>query len=183
MSAADALPAYDIRTLYGVRVDAPPERMLAAAFSVTSAEAPLLRRLFRLRGLRAAADAPIWEAMRAEGFVEYDGETLVAIGRPWKVRGDVRTLDHSLLQRQFSAFDEPGWAKLAMDIRAGDGRLVTETRVLLTDDRARSAFRRYWRVIAPFSGLVRRSWLQAAKRRAEAEQSEALVTTRWADPG
>ena len=44
---------------------------------------------------------------------------------------------------------------------------MTETRVQLTDEAARRAFRRYWFVVRLFSGLVRRSWLAAAKRRAE----------------
>ena len=161
MSSADALPRYDVRTRHAVHVDAPPERALAAAFEVTSAEAQLLRRLFRLRGLRAPADVPIWDAMRAEGFTPFDRETLVAIARPWRIGGSTRSAEG------FERFDEPGWAKLAMDLRAEDGRLVTETRVLLTDAAARRAFRRYWFVIRPFSRLVRRSWLRAAKRRAE----------------
>ena len=54
-----------------------------------------------------------------------------------------------------------------MDFHGEDGRLVTETRVRLTDETARRSFRGYWLVVRPFSGLVRRSWLKAAKRRAE----------------
>jgi len=57
---------------------------------------------------------------------------------------------------------------MAMDLRYADGRLQTETRVLLTSPDARRAFRAYWLVIRPFSGLTRRSWLRAAKLRAEA---------------
>jgi hypothetical protein len=76
----------------------------------------------------------------------------------------------------FVRFDEPGWAKLAVDLRAGphpDGALLeTETRVYLTDAWARRRFAGYWLVVRPFSGLVRRLWLRAAKRRAEAESSE-----------
>jgi hypothetical protein len=47
-----------------------------------------------------------------------------------------------------------------------DGRalLYTETRVAAMDDRARRAFRRYWLVVGPFSGLVRRRWLAGAER-------------------
>ena len=60
---------------------------------------------------------------------------------------------------------------MAMDLRAlpdGDGaRLETETRVFLTDAPSRRRFAAYWLVIRPFSGLTRRLWLRAAKRRAE----------------
>jgi hypothetical protein len=161
VTVADALPEYDVRVVHSVPVDAPPERTVAAALAVTPREAPLLRLLFALRGLRAPASSPIWGAMASEGFRAYDDTTVAAVGQPWRVlRGLRRAGD-------FASFDEPGWARMAMDFRAEDGRLVTETRVLLTDDASRRAFRRYWLVMRPFSGLVRRSWLAAAKRRAE----------------
>ena len=56
---------------------------------------------------------------------------------------------------------------MAMTLRAEPGRLVTETRIALTDEAARRAFRRYWLVVRPFSGLTRRLLLRAAKRAAE----------------
>lgn len=54
-------------------------------------------------------------------------------------------------------------------VRSADGHteLTTETRVLTTDPVARRQFGRYWRVIRPGSAMIRRSWLGAAKRRAE----------------
>ena len=60
---------------------------------------------------------------------------------------------------------------MAMDVRVvpeGRGsRMETETRIFLTDVAARRRFAAYWLVVRPFSGLLRRSWLQAARRRAE----------------
>jgi hypothetical protein len=160
VSAADALPRYHVRSIFTIDVDAPPERALAAALAVTPREAPLLRALFALRGLRTPAVTPIWDAM-ARVFTPFDETTHTAVAQPWRLlQGPRRGED-------FVAFAEPGWAKLAIDWRAEDGRLVTETRVLLTGERARRAFRRYWLVVRPFSALVRRSWLKAAKRRAE----------------
>ena len=32
------------------------------------------------------------------------------------------------------------------------------------DDRSRRAFRRYWLVVGPFSGVIRRRWLAATER-------------------
>ena len=60
----------------------------------------------------------------------------------------------------------PGWAKMVVNFRASGGELTTETRVLLTDERSRRAFRRYWLLIRPFSGLIRRQWLAAIVHRA-----------------
>ena len=160
MSAAEALPQFDVRSVYAINVHSAPERALTAALAVTPRDAPLLRALFALRGLRSPAAIPVWEAM-ARVFTPVDATTYVAVAQPWRLlRGPRRGDD-------FASFDEPGWAKLAMDWHAENGRLVTETRVLLTDDRARRSFRRYWLVVRPFSALVRRSWLMAAKRRAE----------------
>ena len=137
---------------------ASPEQALAAARAVTLDDVPLVRALFRLRGLRAAARGPLWDALAAQGFARFDDDTLVAVGRPWSPRSGLR---HVV---DFADFDEPGWAKMGLDLRArpdGDGsRLETETRVFLTDRASRRRFAAYWLVIRPFSGLVRRRWLK-----------------------
>jgi hypothetical protein len=44
---------------------------------------------------------------------------------------------------------------------------VTETRVASTDDEARRKFGWYWRLIGPFSALIRRVMLGQIKREAE----------------
>jgi hypothetical protein len=48
----------------------------------------------------------------------------------------------------------------------GGSRVITETRVAGTSPDATRAFLRYWRVIRPGSGAIRRSWLAAIRRRA-----------------
>lgn len=55
---------------------------------------------------------------------------------------------------------------MTANFRVSEGELTTETRVLLTDERSRRAFGRYWLLIRPFSGLIRRRWLAAIVRRA-----------------
>ena len=166
MSVRDALPVYDHHERHTIRVSATPERALAAARQARLEDVPLVSLLFKLRGLRATRLGPVWDALLAQGFQALDADTLVLVGKPWSPRGSLRTVD------DFVTFSEPGYAKMAMDLRAvADGagaRLETETRVLLTDARARRRFAAYWLVVRPFSGLVRRSWLKAAKRRAEA---------------
>ena len=160
------VPEWHVRETHGIRVDADPTAMLEAVRATTPAEAPLLRALFALRGLPAAAARPIWAQLLAGGFTalaEDPGRELVAgaVGRPWilweRLRRDV----------DFAVFAEPGWAKMALGFHAADGLLTTETRVLLTDEAARSAFARYWLVVSPLSALTRRSWLAAARRHAE----------------
>ncbi len=165
MSVRDALPVYHHVERHAIGVAATPERTLAAAREARLDDVPAVRILFRLRGLRAAPRGPIWDSLLADGFQALGEDTLVLVGRPWSPKGGTRRVD------DFVAFAEPGYAKMAMDLRAvpdGDGaRLETETRVFLTDAAARRRFGAYWLVVRPFSGLVRRSWLKAAKRRAE----------------
>ena len=165
MPVTDALPVYHHRERHSLRVAATPEAALAAARETRLEEVPVVSLLFRLRGLRAAPRGAIWASMQAQGFSLHDSETLVLIGRPWSPRGGTRSGE------DFVHFTEPGYAKMAMDLRArpdGDGAVLeTETRVFLTDAASRRRFAAYWLVIRPFSGLTRRLWLRAAKRRAE----------------
>jgi hypothetical protein len=50
--------------------------------------------------------------------------------------------------------------RMVTDFRSDGERLTTETRVEALDDAARRAFLRYWRVVGPFSALIRRRWLK-----------------------
>jgi hypothetical protein len=162
---ADALPVYHHSERHTIQVAATPERALTAARETPLEDVPLVRALFRLRGLRAAPQGPVWDALLSEGFQPLGEDTLVLVGKPWSPRGGLRRVE------DFVGFSEPGWAKMAMELCAvpdgGGARLETETRVYLTDSTARRRFAAYWLVIRPFSGLVRRSWLRAAKKRAE----------------
>ena len=169
MSALDrVMPAWHFSERHAVDVDAPPERALAAACEVRLRDIPAAWALLAARGLApGAGDRTFVGLMLGGGFVvaaEEPGRELVlaGVGRPWRLVERLRRGVDPV------AFAEPGWARMAMTLRAEPGRLVTETRILLTDDASRRAFRRYWLVVRPFSGLTRRLLLRAAKRIAEA---------------
>src|SRR5206468_4388338 len=136
---------------HSVALVAAPEVAIAAAKKVTPREAQLAGFLFRLRGLPATRDVPIFEQMLAAGFAEVretDSELVLAgAGRPWRLRG-------GRAERSF--------VRMTLRIAADGAHLTTETSVEPSDAAARRRFLRYWRVIRPFSGLVRRSWLRAA---------------------
>ena len=72
-------------------------------------------------------------------------------------------MDSARRDRPF-ADARPGEVRVAVDVRpalsAGGGQLSTETRIAAVDERARRAFGRYWRVVGPFSGVIRRRWLR-----------------------
>jgi hypothetical protein len=161
----ELVPAWDFDERHGIRADASAERLLAAVREVTPAEAPLLRTLYLLRGISTTGEEPLLEQMVRAGFrVLGDREDELvagAIGRPWRV------WERIYRDAEFATFDEPGWLKMALGFRARHGELVTETRVLATSDEARRRFRPYWLAVRPASGLTRRSWLAAARDRAE----------------
>ena len=158
------LPRYHFVERHAIDVQATPERALTAVREVTLAETPLVRLLFRLRGIPTPPGS-IYDSMEEIEFdlLAADDTEIVlgGIGQPWRARGNVRR------GVDFGTFAEPGFAKMAVNFTADGRTLSTETRVLMTDEASRRKFRRYWLVIRPFSGLVRRSWLRAAKRRAE----------------
>ena len=168
----DVLPGYDVRAVHSIDVAAPAQRVFAAVRDVTVAEAPLASLLLLFRGIRASRKRAIFEELpeRYAVLAEEPGRELVigGIAQPWRPAFGVRT------GVDFRTFDEPGYAKIAVNFAFDGGRLSTETRVALTDDAARRKFARYWLVVRPGSALVRRSWLRAIKRRAEGARSVSL---------
>ncbi len=179
----DLMPKYQFSEVHSVRLSVSPERALNAMKQVTPGEMPLVRVLFAIRslpaivagkrGLPTARTAPLYDQMLDFGFVvlgEEPGREVVCgvIGQMWKVGGTIAAIRDAA---EFAAFARPGYAKAAMNlsVAAVDGwtELRTETRVIATDTAARRGFGRYWRVIRPGSAAIRRSWLQAAKRRAK----------------
>jgi len=169
------LPEWHFRECHRRLTNAPVPALMTAADEVTWSEVAVMRVLMGIRSagrLRRARDHRIVDDMAVAGFTvlaRSDDELLLAaLGRPWAARAG----QSPPLRGQadpagfFAAFTAPGWAKMAMNFRASAGELTTETRVLLTDQPSRRAFRRYWLLIRPFSGLIRRQWLAAIARRA-----------------
>jgi hypothetical protein len=156
----DLLPVWDWHERHQRTVPAAPEEAVAAFLGTPVAPDVVVRTLLRMRGLRA--DATIEEAFRRMGFdVLHRGPAEIVVGAsgtPWRARGAIR---------RFGARDA-GTVRMATDIRAeptpGGSVLSTETRVAAIDDAARRSFGRYWRVVGPFSALVRRRWLAAVER-------------------
>ena len=121
---------------------------------------------------------PIVDGLVRGGFVrlaEVPSREIVfgVVGRFWKLIGNtpITTVGDP---ESFTSFEEPGYAKAAMSflVRAeGRGsRLITETRIQTTDAAAARSFSRYWRLVRPGSGLIRRSWLAAVRRRVLASE-------------
>jgi hypothetical protein len=150
------LPEHEFGARYELAIDADAAAADRAVREVTFREVPVVRALLLLRGLgRGRGDEPVVAGMRRLGTVLADvpGEGLVLSvrGRFWRLRG---------------GGDEPT-ATAVVDFRASDGRLTTETRIHVPAGVSRRRFARYWRVVGPFSGVIRKHLLRAARRRAE----------------
>ena len=181
----ELLPDFDLEETHTRSVGASPAVALAAVRAATPGEMRLVPFLYALRsaagllgrgrGLPRANDIPMWgQMLESSGFValveEEDEIVLGYAGQPWKLSGGVPAGVRSAAD--WERFAAPGYVKAAMNFRVeaaeGGALLTTETRVLATDESARRRFGRYWWVIRLGSGAIRRSWLRAAARRAEA---------------
>lgn len=178
MSLDAYLPRYDVCEFHSLRIDAPPERAIAAGRELRGADSALFMVLMGLRGLptllrgrRISYSRPLVAEFERAGFFALaerrDELVLGVVGRFWRPTGGMRRMDAA----EFEAFAEPGWAKAALNFRAvpadgGATMLTTETRVLCTDPVSRRHFRRYWRIVHPGSAAIRMSWLRAIRRRA-----------------
>jgi len=177
------IPHSDFRECHHRVIGASRDRVYDAVWTVTLGEMPLVPLLFALRSLPAILagkgspprkqDEPQLPQMIASGFtlLAHDPGREVVVGtieqmcQPGGVRAGIHDAD------EFLAFDQPGFVKVAMNFtlseHEGATRLVTETRILGTDRRARRKFALYWLLIRLGSGAIRRSWLRAIARRAE----------------
>lgn len=172
MRLDEFLPDYDVSEHHEVVVNAPPERAFRAIRDLDLAKDPLIGALFfvrtiphRLTGKLPPARRLTIEELLQGGFrlLEDDAprELIVgAIGRFWQLDSGIRELE----TKDFIDFNEPGFAKAVMNFAvepngAESSVVSTETRVHCTDDGARRKFLLYWKIIGPFSALIRRRLL------------------------
>ncbi|HEX8694228.1 MAG TPA: hypothetical protein VF746_17540 [Longimicrobium sp.] len=176
----DWMPAYDVVERHATAVAAPRERVWTAVRTLDLARSPVVRVLFALRSLpglfagrgRRRALGVTMDGLLRSGFVLLDerpGEEVVLglVGRFWRAAGGIVRVTPAELR----AFDRPGYAVAAWNFTLADEggrvRLATETRVRCTDEASRRRFRRYWRLVGPFSGLIRVEMLRTLRRAAE----------------
>lgn len=182
----DYLPNYQFNEVHSLRVHAPIEQVYRAYKDLTPGElSPLVGIMFGIRDLPARltgkgeaslrSTQPFLEQMLAGGFLilaEKAPEEMVfgLAGQFWKLTGNAEVKLAG--PEEFLRFADPDCAKTAANFlltAEPDGwvRLSTETRVEALSPAVRRKFGLYWGVISMGSGLIRRFWLQAIKRRAE----------------
>ena len=188
------LPKWDFTEVHTIRVKASPETTYRAFKELKLAEiSGIVRLLLYLRGLPEKlvgrnsagmkADKPMLEQMEQGGFTMIQEEPprecvfgLIVpgkIGRVWnKSSGTVPPVTSAA---EFIAFKDPGYLLVIANMliketdTSGIVTVYTESRTKELSPRAVKDFTPYWRVIRPFSGLIRILWLSGIKRRAEQE--------------
>jgi hypothetical protein len=150
MRTAEEMPA--VRFLFGVRTAA--EHAVAA---LSRRPVPVVEEAESMR-LRDLSDRGEWVRLDEDAPREI---AFGAVGRFWAGETAWRDVGSD----GFSAFTEPGYAKVACSFALRlcdkDRTLVTyECRTLATDPSSRRAFLRYWRPLSPFVGFVLRAQLQ-----------------------
>jgi len=176
----DFLPDYDVVERHEIRVAADVEAAYRAVLELDLARSPVVAALLAVRALphvltaRPSLSRRIdLEAIERGGFVrlaEVPPREIVlgVVGRFWHPWNNVGRISAD----RFTAFDEPDFAKGVWNFTVepdGDDHSIvrTETRVQCTDDRARRKFLAYWRLVGPFSGLIRTLLLRSIRRDAE----------------
>ena len=185
------MPAFDVVERHHIRVAAPPAITFEAAGQQDLLGLPLVRLIITAREIALGATRDdrvqprgLLAAVRSLGWgalAEVPGREIImgAVTKPW----EANVTFHALAPREFAAFDEPGFVKIAWALRAdpaGDDASVfrTETRAVATDAVARARFRRYWAFASPGIALIRRLSLRPLKREAERRYAAAATSRR-----
>jgi hypothetical protein len=181
------MPLYDVTVVHSGVFRVPPTVCYEAVLSLDVFEAPLIRalidargapmRLAGIRGGRHPADEPLStfriRDMPQRGWLLL-GETadvemvLGLVGQPWKLSATAPSTP--VTPESFTDFHEPGFLKIATSVRvdpygSGSTILVVETRAVASDPESRRRFMPYWRVVGPFSHLIRWKTMRMLERR------------------
>ena len=177
------LPQFEESKSYSVIIQAPPDKVYEVLKKSNVADSWVIRFLFGLRSIPAILSGQhkfndrqtvTIEDITQSGFMllgEKPGQELVigVVGKFWKMSGNICK---DVLPEQFKKFSLPGFSKAVWNFYleshgTSETDLSTETRIHCTDPNSAKKFKRYWTVIAPFSGLIRHEMLKIVKRESE----------------
>lgn len=176
-------PQFQFNEFHHIPVNAPAAAVDKAIREVTADEIWLFRTLTGIRrggrempqSILNPSKAPILDVATRSGFLllaDEPGREIVIGAVVMAPPGTKRP--ESFGPQDYQALERVGFAKATMNFRIepqpGEGSVTvtTETRVYATDEASARRFARYWRVIYPGSALLRRTWLRAIQKRAEA---------------
>ena len=186
------LPKYDFTEIHTIKVKATPEAAYRAIIETTLGEiSGFVRWLFWLRELPEKMVGRQTDSMTADGpmigQIEKNGFTIIEeqppcekvfglivpgkIGRVWDKSSGYGSLVANA--EEFLAFKNPHYLLVVANLLVKDSgvpgivTVYTESRTMALSEKSCKSFRPYWAFIRPWSGLIRRLWLRAIKKRAE----------------
>jgi hypothetical protein len=156
----DAMPRWQFNEVHAIHIDANPQRVYDAVKAVRANEILLFKTLTSIRRgfrnseegiLNPSQEKPLLDVATQTSFryLADDPPREVVVGT-CVAQGVDATMNFLITPE-------------------GSGcRVTTETRVFAKTPKAARIFAGYWRAIQPGSDIIRRMWLRAIKRRAEA---------------
>lgn len=133
-------------------------------------EATLTHLLFQLRGINVPKGTNV-STPNQSNFILLEkvpdkGIVLGLVGQFWKLSGKLQHFDAS----EFASLPDKGYAKAVWYFYltpAASGTILTaETRIFCPDEHTLSKFKKYWKVVKPFSGIIRHNILKAIRNNA-----------------
>ena len=152
----EIMPRWQFDERHEIQVAATPERIFAAIRDVTPREIRLYQTLTTIRCMGRCKGESILNAPDAQPILAvatHSGFRVLVDDPPRELVLGTRVAPRTVAVMNFRV--------------ASDGHVTTETRVFAQTEGGRRKFAVYWRIIRPGSGIIRRSWLEAIKRRAE----------------
>ena len=176
----ELMPVYDVSEFHETVAYASPSEIFEAIHQVNLARSPPIMALFAVRAVPHFLKGKLPPSRKLtidylleNGFVmlkESEAQEIVlgAVGRFWRPDSGIETIDAT----EFVDFNRRGFAKAALNFAVhprpdGSNLITTETRVQCTDRSARQKFLWYWKLVGPFSGLIRVRMLRMIKEAAE----------------
>lgn len=178
----DIMPKYQFFERHSARIHARSELVMQAIRQSTFGDMKSLITLLKIRGAALRIhdsgdflqDKRVLDAFSESGYLSGGSEHEIVMFGVWNARANRRPEVRT--SQEFAAYREQGAVKMAYDFNVEDtgggwSTISTETRVLALDELTRRGMGRYWRLIVPGSGLLRRQWLEGIKKRAESMPS------------
>jgi len=155
----EAMPRWQFNEVHEIHVDADPRRVYDAVHAVRADEIALFNALTYIRRGGRTLPEGILNAGKTKSLLDVATQT------------SFRYLADDVHEIVVATHINRGVAATMNFLITPEGRgtrLTTETRIFADNPRGARIFAGYWRVIHPGSDIIRRMWLRAIKRRAEA---------------
>ncbi|ADY57603.1 hypothetical protein Sgly_3341 [Syntrophobotulus glycolicus DSM 8271] len=167
------LPDYQFHEKHEITTAAPPEKIYEAILSTDFVKNFVIAALFRIRGISQFTILDLTKVGFKILEEVYPEEIVIGLeGRFWTRNPAMREIDgESFLSPQSRDVARVAWNFFIEEKASGKSVLTTETRISCLNQDVLKKFQRYWFVIRPWSGLIRKHMLKEIRRQAEQNQS------------